>query len=61
MKRRVELPFERSSFWDIRRWKTADLASTDIYGVDITKKQDGSSSYKKVLAEKRIFKDCMYL
>ena len=58
--RRVELSFEDHRFWDIRRWKIADQ-TTDIYGVDITKKEDGSFSYKKVLVEKRIFKDCMYL
>ena len=56
--RRVELSFEDHRFWDIRRWKIADQ-TTDIYGVDITKKEDGSFSYKKVLVEKRIFKDCM--
>ena len=58
--RRVELSFEDHRFWDIRRWKIADQ-TTEIYGVDITKKEDGSFSYKKVLVEKRIFKDCMYL
>ena len=58
--RAVELMFENHRWWDIRRWMIADQ-TTDIYGVDITKKEDGSFSYKKVLVEKRIFKDCMYL
>lgn len=58
--RRVELAFEDQRFWDIRRWKIADKTA-DIFGLDITKKDDGSFSYKKILVEKRIFKDCMYL
>lgn len=58
--RMVELAFEDQRFWDIRRWKMADK-TTDIYGVEITKKGDNSFTYKKTLVEKRIFKDCMYL
>ncbi len=58
--RRVELSFEDHRFWDIRRWKIADK-TTEIYGVDITKNEDGSFTYEKILVEKRIFKDHMYL
>lgn len=58
--RKIELAFEDQRFWDIRRWKIADQA-TNIYGVDVTKKEDGSFNYKKTLIEKRTFKDCMYL
>ena len=42
--RRIELSFEDHRFWDIRRWKIADQ-TTDIYGVDITKNEDGSFKY----------------
>ena len=57
--RRVELSFEDHRFWDIRRWKIADQ-TTDIYGVDITKKEDGSFRYKKVFkgVEHRLEKVC---
>lgn len=58
--RMVELAFEDQRFWDIRRWKIADK-TTDIYGVDITRKGENTFSYKKILVEKRIFKNCMYL
>lgn len=58
--RRVELAFEDHRFWDVRRWKILDK-TTDIYGVDITRKEDGSFDYKKVLIEKRQFNERMYL
>ena len=57
--RRVELAFEDQRFWDIRRWKIAPQ-TTDIYGVEI--KRNGTVfNYNRVLVEKRIFTDNMYL
>lgn len=51
--RRVELSFEDHRFWDIRRWKIADQ-TTDIYGVDITKKKMAHSVTKSFGREKNI-------
>lgn len=58
--RRVELCMEDQRFWDVRRWKILDQ-TTDIYGLEITKNEDGSFNYKKVLVEKRQFNERMYL
>lgn len=58
--RRIELAIEDHRFWDVRRWKILDQ-TTDIYGSDITRNEDGSFTYKKVLIEKRKFDECMYL
>jgi len=58
--RMVELAFENHRFWDIRRWMIGP-STTDIYGMDIKKNNDGSFSYHKKLVEKRAFEDKMYL
>ncbi len=58
--RKVEMAFEDQRFWDIRRWKIASQ-TTNIYGVDIEKTGDNMFNYTKVLVEKRIFSDNMYL
>lgn len=58
--RRVELAFEDHRFWDIRRWKIGP-ETTDIYGINIVKNEDGSYTYEKVLVEKRKWEDRMYL
>lgn len=58
--RRVEFAFEDHRFWDIRRWMIGP-ETTDIYGIEITLKPDGGYDYKKVLVEKRVWDDKMYL
>jgi hypothetical protein len=58
--RRVELAFEDSRFWDIRRWKIGKN-TTDIYGVNVTKNNVGTLSYARKLVEKRVWNDRMNL
>lgn len=58
--RRVELAFEDSRFWDIRRWKIGS-STTAIYGVEVTKDNSNSISYKRKLVETRVWDDKMNL
>lgn len=58
--RRVELAFENHRFWDLRRWKIGP-STTDIYGVEIIKNNDGSFSYDKRLIRQRNWANRMYL
>jgi len=58
--RRVELAFEDSRFWDLRRWKIGS-STVDIYGVDVERGNEGSFSYSRKLVEKRVWNDKMYL
>ncbi len=58
--RRVELAFEDSRFWDIRRWKIGS-STTDIYGVAVTKDNSDKISYTRKLVETRVWNDKMNL
>lgn len=58
--RRVELAFEDHRFWDIRRWMIGP-ETTDIYGISIKKDEKGKLSYERVLVQKRLWEDKMYL
>ncbi len=58
--RRVELAFEDHRFWDLRRWKIGPQ-TTDIYGMEITRNEDGSFDYERKLVEERVWGDRMYL
>lgn len=59
--RRIELAFEGHRFYDIRRWKIASQDEVrNIYGVKITKSGD-SFTYEKVLVNKLLWDDKMYL
>ncbi|MCD7937536.1 MAG: RagB/SusD family nutrient uptake outer membrane protein [Tannerellaceae bacterium] len=58
--RRVELAFEGHRFWDLRRWKEM-RQTTPVYGVDITRNDDGSFTYEKVKVEDRPWQEYMYL
>ena len=62
--RRIELAFESQRFFDIRRWKIADvIENRPIYGMDITKDlTTGVSTYTPVLLlQKNTFQDKMNL
>jgi hypothetical protein len=49
--RQVELAFEEHRFYDVRRWKIADVVeNTPAYGVAITKNPDGSFTYTRKVA-----------
>ncbi|WP_315814014.1 RagB/SusD family nutrient uptake outer membrane protein [Paraflavitalea speifideaquila] len=53
--RRIELAFEGQRFWDIRRWRIGGLpASTDAYGMEITK-TGTTFKFEKFLLEKRAY------
>jgi starch-binding outer membrane protein, SusD/RagB family len=58
--RRIEMAFEDNRFWDIRRWKIGNT-TTDIYGMEITKNEDGTLKYTQKLIERRVFEDKMNL
>lgn len=58
--RRVELAFEDHRFWDIRRWKTGP-STTEIYGMEITRNEDGSFDFQRKVVEQRVWDDRMYL
>ncbi|SDE02697.1 RagB/SusD family nutrient uptake outer membrane protein [Niabella drilacis] len=49
--RQVELAFEEHRFYDVRRWKIADVVeNTPAYGMIITKNANGSFSYERKVA-----------
>lgn len=54
--RRVELAFENSRWYDIRRWKIFEQAMTDAHGVDIVETTtDGnkSTAWRQIVAQPR--------
>lgn len=51
--RRVELAFEEDRFWDVRRWKIMDQTDKITTGMVITKENDNSFNYKRVLITRR--------
>lgn len=60
--RRVELAFEESRFWDVRRWKIAGQTDDKgMNGMRVTKDASGNFTYIPVLVRKRNFRDAMYL
>jgi hypothetical protein len=60
--RRVELAFEESRFWDVRRWKLADQTDNQtMYGMRVKKDASGNFTYTKETVRKRSFRDAMYL
>ena len=54
--RRVELAFENHRFWDIRRWEIGP-STTDIYGMEITRNDDGTFDYERTLVEERVWNE----
>ncbi|NLA48861.1 MAG: RagB/SusD family nutrient uptake outer membrane protein, partial [Bacteroidales bacterium] len=60
--RRIELAFEGHRYFDVRRWKIADVTeSKDINGVTITKLDDDSKTYAPVNLVTRKWYDKQYL
>lgn len=59
--RRLELAFEEHRFWDLRRWKDAEVVlNKPVKGVRITKDNNGNYTYTVFDAETRIFDPKMY-
>ncbi len=60
--RQVELAFEESRFWDVRRWKIADQTETQLErGMRVTKNADGTYTYTVQDVRKHNFNTAMYL
>lgn len=60
--RQVELCLEGHRYYDVRRWKIASITENKpLMGVEITKKTDGSKTYKYFQVQARIFKPEHYL
>ena len=60
--RRVEFAFEDHRSWDVRRWMIApETLGAPLMGAEITKKTDGTFTYKPVKVEDRVFMPKMYL
>jgi len=60
--RRVEFAFEGLRFFDVRRWKIADVTENiPILKMHITKQPDGSKTYQIQTLEKRSFLSQHYL
>ena len=58
--RMVELAFEGHRFWDVRRWKEANLYFTSIDEMKITRNVDGNYSYQRKTVDRQ-WNDKMYL
>ena len=60
--RRVELCLEGQRYYDVRRWKIADVTeNTPLGGVKIVKNPDGSKTYTYIKVQDRVFKSQHYL
>ncbi len=60
--RAVELCFEEHRWWDVRRWDIAEqVLSRPVYGMSITLNDDNSLTYRRTLAQNRVFEQKMYL
>lgn len=60
--RQVELAFEESRFWDVRRWKIAEQTDNQtMYGMRVQRDANGNFSYIKETIRKRSFRTPMYL
>ena len=58
--KRVEFALEGHRFWDVRRWKVANLTQEKIYGVNIVLDGD-TKTYTRVEIEDRTWNDKKYL
>jgi starch-binding outer membrane protein, SusD/RagB family len=60
--RRVELAFEESRFWDVRRWKIAEQTDAQtMTGMRVKKDANGDFTYIIETVRKRNFRKAMYL
>ena len=58
--RMVELAFEGHRFWDVRRWKEADLYFTNITEMKLTRNDNGTITYARQNVSRQ-WDDKMYL
>src|SRR5690606_15394097 len=55
--RRVELAFEESRFWDVRRWKILDKTDKLTTGMEWTKAGDGFTGRRIVVGRRKSWED----
>lgn len=53
--RAVELAFEDSRYYDIKRWKIGEQTQKTIYGQDILLQPDGTIKYSVKVLERRVY------
>jgi hypothetical protein len=54
--RKIELAFENRAYWDLIRWRTAEVVlNQPVYGIDIIPVGDGTYNYNKVLIHNMTF------
>lgn len=59
--RRIELSFEEHRFWDLRRWKIANVElNKTLHGMQITKNTNGTFTYQVVPVTSIVFQDKLY-
>ncbi len=59
--RTVELAFEEQRFFDVRRWKIADVTlNRSVHKMEITKNTNGTFSYNIAEMETHVFTDNLY-
>lgn len=62
LERRIELSLEGHRFFDVRRWKIAETTENQMaHGFEVTKKIDGTYSYRIVNVRQHVFRPAMYL
>lgn len=59
--RRVEFAFEEHRYYDVRRWKIQDQIEGIVTGMQITKNDDGTYKYDRIVVQKRDVTDEKYL
>ncbi|PZR28862.1 MAG: RagB/SusD family nutrient uptake outer membrane protein [Citrobacter freundii] len=60
--RRVELAFEDHRYWDLLRWKDAEIVlNQPITGVTVTKNPNNTFNYQTITVAARAFRNAMYL
>ena len=60
--RQVELAFEESRFWDVRRWKIADQTDNkQMSGMRVKRDASGKFTYTVVSVRKHNFRNALYL
>ncbi|MFA6401475.1 MAG: RagB/SusD family nutrient uptake outer membrane protein [Salinivirgaceae bacterium] len=61
LERRLELAFEEHRFWDLRRWKDAEVElNKPVKGMRINLASDGTYTYSEFEADSRVFDPKLY-
>ncbi len=61
LERRIELAFEGHRFFDVRRWKIAEVTDNKMmHGLEITRNSDNTKSAREFEVAKHTFRQAMY-